>query len=38
MLRVKNDKIIINPRVKGNMVIFQIMYSKIIKREEDMLE
>ena len=37
MLRVKNDKVGINPRVKGKMVIFQIKDSKVIKQEEDML-
>ena len=37
MLRVKKDKVEINPRVKGKMVIFQIKDSKVIKQEEDML-
>ena len=37
MLRVKKDKVGINPRVKGKMVFFQIKDSKVIKQEEDML-
>ena len=37
MLRVKNDKAEINPRVKGKMVIFHIKDSKVIKQEKDML-
>ena len=37
MLRVKKDKVEINPRVKGKMVNFQIKDSKVIKQEEDML-
>ena len=37
MLRVKNDKAEINPRVMGKMVNFQIKDSKVIKQEEDML-
>ena len=37
MLRVKNDKVGINSRVKGKMITFQIKDSKVIKREEDML-
>ena len=37
MLRVKNGKVGINPRVKGKMVIFHIKDSKVIKQEEDML-
>ena len=35
MLRVKRDKVVINPRVKGKMVIFQIKDSK--KQKVDML-
>ena len=38
MLRVKNDKAGINPRVKGKIVIFHIKNSNVIKQEEDMLE
>ena len=30
MLRVKNDKVGINPRVKGKIVIFQIKDLKVI--------
>ena len=37
MLRVKKDKVEINPRVKGKLVIFQIKDTKVVKEEEDML-
>ena len=37
MLRVKNDKAGINPRVKGKMIIFHIKDSKVIKQEVNML-
>ena len=37
MLRVKNNKDGINPRIKGKMIIFQIKDSKVIKQEEGML-
>ena len=37
MLRVEKDKVGINPKVKGKMVIFHVKDSKVIKQEEDML-
>ena len=32
MLRMNKDKAIINPRVKGKMIIFQIKDSKVVKQ------
>ena len=37
MLRVKNDKAIINPRVKGKMVKYHIKDPKVITQEDCML-
>ena len=37
MLRVKKDKVEINPRGKGKLVNFQIKDSKVIKQEDYML-
>ena len=38
MIRVKNDKIRINPRVKSKLIECHIKYLKVIKQEEYMLK